>query len=80
MHERIRDPYTQIRFLSFGQYTTRKLSIPFDIATSAYVRHKVIMLLSTTFYLYIGISFLSGVYNINPWIGLFTAALVYFSF
>ena len=36
-------------FLSFRPLTTRKPSIPFGIATSAYVRHKITTSLSTVF-------------------------------
>ena len=68
-------------FLSFVPKTTRKLSIQFDIRTSAYVRHKITTSLST-FFLDIGISFYSEVYNManNPLFRFLTAALVYVSF
>ena len=36
-------------FLSFGPETKRKLSIPFDIATSGYIRHKTATSLSPVF-------------------------------
>ena len=56
-------------------------SIPFDKATSAYVR-PIYYVAINCFYLSMVISFLSIVSNMvnNPWIDFFTATLVYVSF